>query len=151
MTYISPIRYQHPRQAFVRRDLVRPPVPQRVMELKKEVEAVVDNQQLLEAHDYLANPPCTVADIARLVARITNTPLKSLYSEDRHRPIVRARQLAMFLARKHTNRSLPEIGRRIGCKDHSTVLYSVRKVNERPQDFEPELSQAVAILTGGTA
>lgn len=51
--------------------------------------------------------------------------LKSARRTDR---VVRPRQIAMYLIKEHTNRTLPDIGRRIGGRDHTTVLYAVRKI-----------------------
>ena len=51
--------------------------------------------------------------------------LKSARRTDR---VVRPRQIAMYLIKQHTNRTLPDIGRRIGGRDHTTVLYAVRKI-----------------------
>jgi chromosomal replication initiator protein len=51
-----------------------------------------------------------------------------LLSSRRNRSIVRPRQIGMYLAKSLTSRSLPEIGRRFGGRDHTTVLHAIRKV-----------------------
>jgi chromosomal replication initiator protein len=69
-------------------------------------------------------------DIQRVVARHYNVSKADLLSSRRTRTIVRPRQIAMYLAKVLTPRSLPEIGRRFGGRDHTTVLHAVRKIEE---------------------
>ena len=71
-----------------------------------------------------------IEDIQRIVARQFNVSRNDLLSNRRTRVIVRPRQIAMYLAKVMTPRSLPEIGRRFGGRDHTTVLHAVRKVEE---------------------
>jgi len=82
------------------RDLIRPPEPRRVR----------------------------IEDIQRVVARQYNVSRADLLSSRRTANVVRPRQLAMYLAKVLTLRSLPEIGRRFGGRDHTTVLHAVRKI-----------------------
>ncbi len=69
-----------------------------------------------------------IEDIQRVVARHYNVSKADLLSSRRTRTIVRPRQIAMYLAKMLTPRSLPEIGRRFGGRDHTTVLHAVRKI-----------------------
>jgi chromosomal replication initiator protein len=69
-----------------------------------------------------------IEDIQRVVARHYNVSKSDLLSSRRTRTIVRPRQIAMYLAKMLTPRSLPEIGRRFGGRDHTTVLHAVRKI-----------------------
>jgi chromosomal replication initiator protein len=69
-----------------------------------------------------------IEDIQRVVARHYNVSKADLLSSRRTRTIVRPRQIAMYLAKVLTPRSLPEIGRRFGGRDHTTVLHAVRKI-----------------------
>jgi chromosomal replication initiator protein len=69
-----------------------------------------------------------IEDIQRVVARHYNVSKSDLLSSRRTRTIVRPRQIAMYLAKVLTPRSLPEIGRRFGGRDHTTVLHAVRKI-----------------------
>ena len=69
-----------------------------------------------------------IEDIQRVVARHFNVSKADLLSSRRTRTIVRPRQIAMYLAKMLTPRSLPEIGRRFGGRDHTTVLHAVRKI-----------------------
>ncbi len=71
-----------------------------------------------------------IEEIQRLVAKHYNVPKTDLLSARRSRAIVRPRQVAMYLSKTLTLRSLPEIGRRFGGRDHTTVLHAVRKVEE---------------------
>ena len=71
-----------------------------------------------------------IDDILRVVGRHYSVPRADLLSPRRARSIVRPRQVGMYLAKKLTPRSLPEIGRRFGGRDHSTVLHAVRKIEE---------------------
>jgi chromosomal replication initiator protein len=69
-----------------------------------------------------------IDDILRVVGKHYNVPKSDLLSPRRARSIVRPRQIGMYLAKTLTTRSLPEIGRRFGGRDHSTVLHAVRKI-----------------------
>jgi chromosomal replication initiator protein len=69
-----------------------------------------------------------IEDIQRVVARQYNVSRADLLSSRRTANVVRPRQIAMYLAKTLTLRSLPEIGRRFGGRDHTTVLHAVRKI-----------------------
>jgi len=69
-----------------------------------------------------------IEDIQRIVARQYNVSRSDLLSSRRTANVVRPRQVAMYLAKTLTLRSLPEIGRRFGGRDHTTVLHAVRKI-----------------------
>src|SRR4051812_20547722 len=69
-----------------------------------------------------------IEDIQRIVARQYNVSRADLLSSRRAANVVRPRQVAMYLAKTLTLRSLPEIGRRFGGRDHTTVLHAVRKI-----------------------
>jgi chromosomal replication initiator protein len=71
-----------------------------------------------------------IEDIQKVVARQFNVSKNDLLSNRRTRVIVRPRQIAMYLAKIMTPRSLPEIGRRFGGRDHTTVLHAVRKIED---------------------
>jgi len=87
-------------------------------------------QELL--HDLLrANDRrVTIEEIQRRVAEHFNIKLADMHSERRARAVARPRQVAMFLAKQLTTRSLPEIGRKFGNRDHTTVMHAVRKIEE---------------------
>jgi chromosomal replication initiator protein len=87
-----------------------------------------------------------VEDILRIVGRHFNVTRADLLSPRRARAVVRPRQIGMYLAKKLTSRSLPEIGRRFGNRDHSTVLHAVRKVEELMAADE-KLAREVSLLS----
>ncbi|MFB2549904.1 chromosomal replication initiator protein DnaA [Ensifer soli] len=71
-----------------------------------------------------------IEDIQRVVAKHYNVSRQELVSNRRTRVIVKPRQIAMYLAKALTPRSFPEIGRRFGGRDHTTVLHAVRKIED---------------------
>lgn len=81
---------------------------------------------LLRAHDRRI----TIDEIQRKVAEHYNIRLTDMHSARRARQVARPRQVAMYLAKQLTSRSLPEIGRKFGGRDHTTVMHAVRKVEE---------------------
>ena len=98
------------------------------MEFTREVLADV-----LKAHDRRI----TIDEIQRRVAEYYAIKLAELLSARRAREVARPRQVAMYLAKKLTQRSLPEIGRRFGGRDHTTVLHAVKRIDElRIEDSE---------------
>ncbi len=72
----------------------------------------------------------TVEDIQKQVAQHYNIKVSDMHSARRSRSVARPRQVAMYLAKKFTTKSLPDIGRRFGGKDHTTVMHAVKKVEE---------------------
>ena len=68
-----------------------------------------------------------------------------LISETRTRAVARPRQAAMWLAKQLTTRSLPDIGRRFGGRDHTTVLHAVRRIEEL-RASDPQLSRDLETL-----
>jgi chromosomal replication initiator protein len=84
-------------------------------------------------------------DIQRVVARQYNVSRADLLSSRRTANVVRPRQVAMYLAKTLTLRSLPEIGRRFGGRDHTTVLHAVRKI-ENLVSTDNALAEEVELL-----
>jgi chromosomal replication initiator protein len=72
----------------------------------------------------------TIDEIQKKVAEHYNVRLADMSSARRARAVARPRQVAMYLAKQLTQRSLPEIGRKFGGRDHTTVMHAVRKVEE---------------------
>lgn len=88
----------------------------------------------------------TVDEIQKTVADHFSLKQADLLSERRTRAIARPRQIAMYLCKQHTTRSYPDIGRRFGGRDHTTVLHGVRKIEElMPQD--DQIARDVETLT----
>ena len=71
-----------------------------------------------------------IEDIQRVVARQYDVSRSDMLSARRTANVVRPRQIAMYLAKTLTLRSLPEIGRKFGGRDHTTVLHAVRKIED---------------------
>jgi chromosomal replication initiator protein len=87
-------------------------------------------QELL--HDLLrtSDRRVTIEEIQKCVAEHFNVKVSDMHSARRARAVARPRQVAMYLAKMLTPRSLPEIGRKFGGRDHTTVMHAVRKIEE---------------------
>ena len=91
------------------------------------IEATQDVlHDLLRANDRRV----TIEEIQKQVANHFNIRLSDMHSARRARSVARPRQVAMYLAKQLTARSLPEIGRKFGGRDHTTVMHAVKKVDE---------------------
>ena len=86
-----------------------------------------------------------IEEIQRVVARQYNVSRADLLSSRRTANVVRPRQVAMYLAKTLTLRSLPEIGRRFGGRDHTTVLHAVRKI-ENLVNNDTSLAEEIELL-----
>ncbi|WP_244630907.1 chromosomal replication initiator protein DnaA [Aureimonas sp. ME7] len=86
-----------------------------------------------------------IEDILKFVSRHYNVSRTDILSARRTRTIVRPRQIAMYLAKTMTPRSLPEIGRRFGGRDHTTVLHAVRKI-EAERSKDEKLSEELDVI-----
>jgi len=83
-------------------------------------------QDVLRAHDRRI----TIEEIQKRVAAHFNIRLGDMHSARRARNVARPRQVAMYLAKQLTSRSLPEIGRKFGGRDHTTVMHGVKRVEQ---------------------
>ncbi|WP_246152496.1 chromosomal replication initiator protein DnaA [Roseospira navarrensis] len=81
---------------------------------------------LLRAHDRRI----TIEEIQKKVAEHYNIRIADMSSARRSRAVARPRQVAMYLSKQLTQRSLPEIGRKFGGRDHTTVMHAVKKIEE---------------------
>ena len=77
-----------------------------------------------------SNKKITIEEIQKKVAEHFNIRLTDMHSPRRSRSVARPRQIAMYLAKSITSRSLPEIGRKFGGRDHTTVMHAVKKIEE---------------------
>jgi len=94
-------------------------------------DLTLDNAQELLRDLLRANERrVTIDEIQRRVAEHFNIKLLEMTSSRRARVVARPRQVAMYLAKQLTQRSLPEIGRKFGGRDHTTVMHGVRKIEE---------------------
>jgi chromosomal replication initiator protein len=141
---VAALKAQHP--AFEVPETVVQHVAQQVTQNGRDLDGAVNR---LFAHNQLSGRPVTVEmadevvrdlirptdprrirveDILRIVAKHYGVSRADLLSSRRTANVVRPRQIAMYLAKTLTLRSLPEIGRRFGGRDHTTVLHAVRQI-----------------------
>ena len=91
----------------------------------------------------------TVDKIQNVVSNFYNIPLSEMLSQRRSRPLARPRQIAMYLAKKMTSRSLPEIGRRFANRDHTTVIHAVKtitRLSEQDDEMKKNINQIKSLL-----
>lgn len=100
----------------------------------------------LEQFPIVIRPRLTVAVIQREVADYFDMPLIDMVSARRGREVARPRQVAMYLARMLTLKSLPSIGALFGRRDHTTVLHAIRQI-ERLRMVDDNIARALTLLT----
>ena len=91
----------------------------------------------------------TVDKIQNVVSNFFNIALSDMLSQRRSRPLARPRQIAMYLAKKMTSRSLPEIGRRFANRDHTTVIHAVKtitRLSEQDEEMKKNINQIKNLL-----
>mgnify|MGYP006080222637 CR=1 FL=1 len=91
----------------------------------------------------------TVDKIQNIVSNYFNIALSEMLSQRRSRPLARPRQIAMYLAKKMTTRSLPEIGRRFANRDHTTVIHAVKtitRLSEQDDEMKRNINQIKSLL-----
>jgi chromosomal replication initiator protein len=145
-------------------------VPQRVMEflahkITSNVRELEGAFNRLVAHAQLVHRPVTlenthevlrdllraqdrrvtIEEIQKKVAEHFNIRMADMVSSRKQRAIARPRQIAMYLSKRLTSRSLPEIGRKFGGRDHTTVMHAVRKVEELMSQ-DPAFAEDVELL-----
>jgi chromosomal replication initiator protein len=103
-------------------------------------------QAILRPHLRGGEKRITIDDIQKATSEHFGLKQVDLISERRNRSIARPRQAAMWLAKQLTTRSLPDIGRRFGGRDHTTVLHAVRRI-EALRAEDPQLSRDLEALT----
>ena len=87
----------------------------------------------------------TIEEIQKSVAEHFNIRISDMHSARRARSVARPRQVAMYLSKQLTSRSLPEIGRKFGGRDHTTVMHAVKKVDELC-DYDNSFAEDVDLL-----
>ncbi len=98
-------------------------------------------KDLLRAHDRRV----TIEEIQRAVVEHYGIRMADMSSSRRARAVARPRQVAMYLAKQLTTRSLPEIGKRFGNRDHTTVMHAIRQI-ERLCEEDRSLAEDVEVL-----
>ena len=93
----------------------------------------------------IQNRQISVENIQKTVADYYKIKVADMYSKKRPASIARPRQIAMYLAKELTQKSLPEIGELFGGRDHTTVLHAVRKIGGERQQMT-ELNQQLHVL-----
>ena len=88
----------------------------------------------------------TIDEIQKKVVEHYNIKLSDMHSPRRSRSIARPRQVAMYLAKSITTRSLPEIGRKFGGRDHTTVIHAIKTIEEIMVN-DPSLAEDIELLT----
>ena len=129
-----------------------------VRELEGALNRVVAHAQLvgraitLESsqdvlHDLLraSDRRITIEEIQKRVAEHYNIKLVEMSSARRSRTVARPRQVAMYLSKQLTSRSLPEIGRKFGGRDHTTVMHAVKKIDEL-RELDQNFAEDVELL-----
>lgn len=92
----------------------------------------------------------TLDNIQKVVAEYFHIKISDLKSKSRARAVTRPRQIAMALAKELTNRSLPDIGKAFGDRDHTTVLHAYRKIlrlKESDNDIQEDYANLIRILS----
>ncbi len=107
---------------------------------------VEEAQAVLRPHLRTGERRITVDDIQKAVSEYYGMKQADLLSDRRNRAIARPRQVAMWLCKQLTTRSLPDIGRRFGGRDHTTVLHAVRKIEELKGVDAPIAADVEALL-----
>lgn len=83
------------------------------------------------SHNQTKNrPDISAEEIANIVSKGLNISLSDMRSKTRKRPVVEARQIAMYLIRKHTDEIFSNIGKMFVGRDHSTVIYACQTVQD---------------------
>jgi chromosomal replication initiator protein len=103
-------------------------------------------QAILRPHLRGGEKRVTIDEIQKATAEHFALKQADLISERRNRAIARPRQAAMWLAKQLTTRSLPDIGRRFGGRDHTTVLHAVRRIEEL-KAIDSQLARDLEALT----
>jgi chromosomal replication initiator protein len=139
-------------------ELLAHKITSNVRELEGALNRIVANMQLVgrditlesaqeELHDLLRSRErrVTIDEIQRRVAEHFNVRFAEMTSSRRARIVARPRQVAMYLSKQLTSRSLPEIGRKFGGRDHTTVMHAVRRIEEL-KETDPVLAEDVELL-----
>jgi len=103
-------------------------------------------QEVLKDFTLDKNRHFTIPNIIKVVAEYYGIKVADIKSKRRTRDISEPRQIAMFLCREHTKSSLPEIGRQFGGKDHTTVIFSYKKISKLAKENKELKSSILEII-----
>ena len=104
---------------------------------------IITGEQALAEGEYI--PRIWVESIISEVSRYFKISIDDIKSDRRSRAVVRARQVGMYLCRMLTPRSLPEIGRKFGDRDHTTALWAINKIENLISSGDPIIADIEAI------
>lgn len=119
--------------------------------LMKQPVTLENTQNLLSDLLRASERRITIDEIQRKVAEHFGVRMSDMHSARRARAVARPRQIAMYLCKRLTQRSLPEIGRKFGGRDHTTVMHAVRKIEElmdQDNSFQDDVDVVRRALTG---
>ena len=91
---------------------------------------ISDCRKILKDFINYNNKPINIETIQNVVASYFNLPVQEMLSARRSRSLARPRQIAMYLVKQYTTKSLPDIGRKFSNRDHTTVIHAVKKIDE---------------------
>ena len=111
---------------------------------KKEITAAMIEKVIIRQEGTLQTP--SLDAVKRAAMKTFNVSKSDLESPCKQQSIVYPRQIAMYLCRTLTKKSLPQIGRSFGKRDHTTVLHAVRKITKK-MDVDPDLAMDVDRVT----
>ncbi len=98
--------------------------------LMNEMPTLLNIRKILADILAVNSKPLNIQDIKKVVAEKWNVSISDIDSEKKQKDIVIPRQIAMYISKNLTSKSLPEIGKNFGGRDHATVIYAVKKVRE---------------------
>ena len=104
------------------------------MALKEAKSAYEEEEIPIGAVVVHNNKVISIDKIQNVTSNFFSINLQEMLSQRRSRPLARPRQIAMYLAKKLTTRSLPEIGRKFANRDHTTVIHAVKTIEKLSQD-----------------
>jgi chromosomal replication initiator protein DnaA len=94
----------------------------------REIDLDLVKEVLKNVVKHNGNEEVSIEEIIKVVAGKLNVKISDIKAHNKNKNLVYARQIAMFLSRKLTNASFPDIGQKIGNRDHSTVIYATNKI-----------------------
>jgi chromosomal replication initiator protein len=103
-------------------------------------------KQLLRKEE---KPKITIEEIVKVVGSKFNIKISEIKSQKKNKNLVLARQVSMFIAREMTSASFPDIGNKIGGRDHSTVIYAhnkIKKIMETDRSLQDAIEEIQHIL-----
>jgi chromosomal replication initiation ATPase DnaA len=122
--FVAAMMQYHPEKVSDKALKPKKPVIRDVINISSDPERRTENIERLEPRIALADTIITA------VSYVSEFSISDLKSPRRQKKLARWRHICMYLLRKHTRNSLPWIGKKLGGRDHTTVMYAVRKIDE---------------------